>query len=218
VSAAEVTACYSVNTSGFFLDTAVTATNTGTNSTPTVTSGTASMRGNLYFGICANDSSRTFTQDAGNGWASPPSDTGVNNAINLAGGNKTSTGITAQTFAPTLSGSTPWNVAIFAFVSADLFSYYEPLTTPTRHDISLNRDIMQLIVSIAMLLILEWRLAHSCGTGTSHLPSQFVLKHHCRVVPMDFIFWNCRLLVVACALGKPAILLDSLSAHIRPGI
>jgi hypothetical protein len=133
VSAAEVTACYSVNTSGFFLDTAVTATNTGTNSTPTVTSGTASMRGNLYFGICANDSSRTFTQDAGNGWASPPSDTGVNNAINLAGGSKTNTGIAAQTFAPTLSGSTPWNVAIFAFVSADLFSYYEPLTTPTKH-------------------------------------------------------------------------------------
>jgi hypothetical protein len=113
VSAAEVTACYSVNTSGFFLDTAVTATNTGTNSTPTVTSGTASMRGNLYFGICANASSRTFTQDAGNGWASPPSDTGVNNAIDLAGGSKTSTGLTAQTFAPTLSGSTPWNVAIF---------------------------------------------------------------------------------------------------------
>jgi hypothetical protein len=133
VSAAEVTACYSVNTSGFFLDTAVTATNTGTNSTPTVTSGTASMRGNLYFGICANDSSRTFTQDAGNGWASPPSDTGVNNAINLAGGTKTSTGIAAQTFAPTLSGSSPWNVAIFAFVSADLFSYYEPLTSPTKH-------------------------------------------------------------------------------------
>jgi hypothetical protein len=133
VSAAEVTACYSVNTSGFFLDTAVTATNTGINSTPTVTSGTASMRGNLYFGICANDSSRTFTQDAGNGWASPPNDTGVNNAINLAGGNKTSTGITAQTFAPTLNGSTPWNVAIFAFVSADLFSYYQPLTTPTKY-------------------------------------------------------------------------------------
>jgi hypothetical protein len=133
VSAAEVTACYSVNTSGFFLDTAVTATNTGTNSTPTVTSGIASMRGNLYFGVCANASSRTFTQDAGNAWASPPSDTGVNNAINLAGGNKTSTGITAQTFAPTLSGSTPWNLAIFAFVSADLFSYYGPLTTPTKH-------------------------------------------------------------------------------------
>jgi hypothetical protein len=49
VSAAEVTACYSVNTSGFFLDTAVTATNTGTSSTPTVTSGVATMRGNLYF-------------------------------------------------------------------------------------------------------------------------------------------------------------------------
>jgi hypothetical protein len=30
VSAAEVTACYSVNTSGFFLDAVVTATNTGT--------------------------------------------------------------------------------------------------------------------------------------------------------------------------------------------
>jgi hypothetical protein len=133
VSAAEVTACYSVNTSGFFLDTAVTATNTATSSTPTVTGGTASMRGNLYFGICANASSRTFTQDAGNGWASPPSDTGVNNAIDLAGGSKTSTGLTAQTFAPTLSGSTPWNVAIFAFVSADLFSYHEPLTTPTKH-------------------------------------------------------------------------------------
>jgi hypothetical protein len=91
------------------------------------------MRGNLYFGVCANASSRTFTQDVGNGWAAPPSDTGVNNAINLAGGSKTSTGITAQTFAPTLSGSASWNVAIFAFVSADLLSYYEPLTIPTKH-------------------------------------------------------------------------------------
>jgi hypothetical protein len=98
VSAAEATACYSVNASGFFLDSAVTATNTGNSSTPTVSSGAATMRGNLYFGVCASDSSRTFTQDAGNGWASPPSDTGVNNAIDLAGGNKTSTGITAQTF------------------------------------------------------------------------------------------------------------------------
>jgi hypothetical protein len=133
VSAAELTACYSVNTSGFFLDTVVTATNTGASATPTVTSGTATMRGNLYFGICANAGSRTFAQDVGNGWAAPPTDTTVNNAINLAGGSKTSTGITAQTFAPTLSGSSPWNVAIFAFVSADLFSYYEPLTTPNKH-------------------------------------------------------------------------------------
>jgi hypothetical protein len=200
----------------FFLDTDVTATNTGTNSTPTVTTGTATMRGNLYFGICANASSRTFTQDAGNGWASPPSDTGVNNAINLAGGTKTSTGITAQTFAPTLSGSTPWNVAIFAFVSADLFSYHEPLTTPTKHlgkpgyhavD-NFNRNAAYFGVATSPF----------CGVGISHLPSQFVLKHHCRVVPMDFISWNCRLLVIACALRKPAILLDLLSAHIRPGI
>jgi hypothetical protein len=91
------------------------------------------MRGNLYFGVCASDSSRTFTQDASNGWASPPSDTGVNNAIDLAGGSKTNTGIAAQTFASTLSGGSPWNVAILAFVSADLFSHYEPLTTPTKH-------------------------------------------------------------------------------------
>lgn len=95
------------------LDALVTATAVGSSSSPSVTSGTPFANGELIvsavcsFGVLTD----SFTQDPA--YASP-FDFAHGNAAILAGGNLVDPGLTAKTFAPTIT-SRPWAAFIVGF-------------------------------------------------------------------------------------------------------
>lgn len=104
------------------LDTAVSPTIAfGSSTTPSVTSGTPGVAGELF--ICAlafgdTTATPTFTQDTGNGWAVPPTEASVNNGGNgnqVNGGNQVNVGTGTKACAPTYSASKPWAITIAGF-------------------------------------------------------------------------------------------------------
>jgi hypothetical protein len=116
-SAASISACYvtgAATTSP--LDTAVTASATGNSTTPSVTSGTPTIAGELFIGFSSENNVRVYTQASG--WASPP--TLVNAAIPFTlGGNRVNAGAGTLTYNPTLAISANWMAAVIAYKPFD---------------------------------------------------------------------------------------------------
>jgi hypothetical protein len=88
-------------------DTAVTASSTSNSTTPSITSGTASVAGELFVAATpragAIGGPDSFTQDTGHGWAAPFNDVGGNGGADsrVSGGNQVNSGTGAITYAPT---------------------------------------------------------------------------------------------------------------------
>lgn len=104
------------------LDTAVTATANGTSTTPSVTSGTPSVSGELFVGfLLEQQNTQLFTQDTGNGWATPPDETGFTTSnlgsdhVCIGGGNQVNSGTGTKTFAPTTSFTARWAIFVCGF-------------------------------------------------------------------------------------------------------
>ncbi len=113
-----------IDTSGP-LDTAVTATATGTSSTPSVTSGTPAIAGELFVAcLISQSNTQTYTQDSGNGWAAPFDTNGFDgtnlgsNVVWVAGGNQVNSGTGTKTFAPTMSILARWAAIVVGFKAA----------------------------------------------------------------------------------------------------
>lgn len=100
------------------LDTAVTAAgSTGATTSPTVTSGTPSLSGELFVAICAYRSSSGFTEDTTHNWATPFNQINVT-VTNLGGGNQVNAAATALTFNPTIGASVSCAIMVVAFKPA----------------------------------------------------------------------------------------------------
>ena len=102
------------------LDTAVTATATGTGASPTVTSGTPAQSGECFVAGVSYRTSATFTQDTGNGWAAPPNlgPTGTSGpTISIGGGSQLNSGSGTKTFAPTI-GAVTYAIYVVGFKPA----------------------------------------------------------------------------------------------------
>lgn len=104
------------------LDSAVTASATGTGTSPSVTSGTPSVAGDLFVAIAGWSAvlSRTYTQDTGHGWAAPPTAVNPSGTVaGLGGGNQVNAGTGTIQFTPTINaGGTNYAVQIFGFKAA----------------------------------------------------------------------------------------------------
>lgn len=101
------------------LDIAVTASAGGQSTSPSVTSGAASVTGELFLGfVSTQGSAGAYTQDSA--FASPPnqgsSGTGTGNA-RINGGNMVNALAAAVTFAPSIANSAGWAAFIVAFKS-----------------------------------------------------------------------------------------------------
>ena len=104
-----------IQTSSTPLDTSVTASAVSNSASPTVTSGTPGVAGELFAAALAANIASDFTQDTGNGWAAP-FDTG-NGApgISVNGGNQVNAGSGTKVFSPTMSnGDESW-LAVVGF-------------------------------------------------------------------------------------------------------
>lgn len=101
------------------LDTAVTATAFGASAAPSVTSGTPGQAGELFVAFVGGPgNSGTYTQDSGNGWATPFDDSKsgtLSTDSRVSGGNQVNSGTGTLTFAPTLGASSAWWAAIIGF-------------------------------------------------------------------------------------------------------
>lgn len=100
------------------LDTAVTASATGTAGTITVTSGTPAVSGELFLGLFGNSNANVFTQDTGNGWTSTGGFTAISAAANarFAGGNQVNAGSGTKVYAPTIATANGlWAVGVVGF-------------------------------------------------------------------------------------------------------
>lgn len=98
------------------LDTAVSASATGTSTTPSVTGGTAGASGELNFGAVATNTPATFTQASG--WATPFNEPTAQAGIQEDGGNQVNSGTSGLTFNPTYSSSGAWGALIVGFKAA----------------------------------------------------------------------------------------------------
>lgn len=95
------------------LDSAVTATASGTGTSISVTSGAPSVANELMVGIVGSQST-SFGQEASPlAWSAPPSDTN-STVSHLSGGNRINTGTSAMTYAPTQTSSV-WAAIIIGF-------------------------------------------------------------------------------------------------------
>lgn len=105
------------------LDTSVTATATGSSSTPSVTSGTPGEAGELFVGaLCWQDTvAGTYAVDSGNGWAVPMA--GVKSASGTqkaagGGGNQVNAGTGTIAFAPTTGANNRWAIWVIGLKAA----------------------------------------------------------------------------------------------------
>lgn len=103
------------------LDAAVTATasnSTTGSTTPSVTSGTPAVSGELFVGIVVAHGVTGFTVDTGNGWATPPDFSQFNSGNRgamVGGGSLTNAGTGTKTHAPVLGTSRQWTDYIVGF-------------------------------------------------------------------------------------------------------
>jgi hypothetical protein len=100
-------------------DGAVTNTNSATSTTPTVTSGVPSAKGELFVGIVGSATlTSSFTQDSTNAaWATPPGQVSLAAPV-LVGGDVINSGNGALTYAPTLDGGAHvWAATIVGFLA-----------------------------------------------------------------------------------------------------
>lgn len=101
------------------LDTAVTAAAFGASSTPSVTSGTPAVSGELFIGVISQSNTRGIAQPGS--WAAPPNQESSGGSV--GGGNLVNAGSAAETYNPTLSGgAADWAAIIFAYKPAAVAS------------------------------------------------------------------------------------------------
>lgn len=94
------------------LDSSVTATAFGNSTTPSVTSGAASISGEMFIGALGYlNGTATFTQDSGHGWAAPPNPV----TFFIGAGSQINSGTAAKTYSPTLSAAVNWADAVLGF-------------------------------------------------------------------------------------------------------
>lgn len=101
------------------LDTAVTASATGSSTAPSVTSGTPAVSGELFVGAVAATSS-TYTADGA--WTSENGSGNGTLGIRCNDAYQVNAGTGALTHAPTFSGSTPWADIVVGFKPAGAVS------------------------------------------------------------------------------------------------
>lgn len=102
------------------LDTAVTASASGSSTSPLVTSGTPAMAGELLVALCAWDGNNSDTYSQAAGFASPfvrVNASATNHRPIMCGGYEVNAGSAAQTFAPTIT-SNAWAAIIAGFKPA----------------------------------------------------------------------------------------------------
>lgn len=101
------------------LDTAVTNSATGSSTTPSVTSGTPGVSGELFVAAVAQrGSSGTFTQDTTNSWAAPFNEASsgtANGDARINGGNQVNGGAGTITYAPSYTVTSPWAAFVAGF-------------------------------------------------------------------------------------------------------
>lgn len=95
------------------LDTNVTATASGSGTTPSVTSGTPQQVGELFVAVHSNSGSAS-TADPN--WPAPP-DADTGQAVHIFGGNLINPGTGTKTYNPT-GNQTRWNAATYGFFAA----------------------------------------------------------------------------------------------------
>lgn len=102
------------------LDTAVTATTTGSSTTPSVTSGTPALAGELFLAFATVNVASAYTQDTGHSWATPP--TASNAQISIGGGTQVNAGSSPITFAPTWGTTGAWAAFVYGFKAPQSYS------------------------------------------------------------------------------------------------
>ncbi len=93
------------------LDTAVTASASGTSATPSVTSGTPTQTNELFVGLCVDNNTVGFTQAAG--WTTPFNSAG--GIIIINGAHRTNSALATLTYAPTFPVSVTWCLQVVGF-------------------------------------------------------------------------------------------------------
>jgi hypothetical protein len=132
-SPAELTAVYVTGAQTSPLDAAVTATGTGSSSTPSLASGTPALAGEMFLAFIGFAGvSTSFTQDSGHGWATPPNSVITAGNGNLAGGSQVNAGSGAITFAPTLGASVAWVAFIIGL--EPMIAFPQPGVLQTRQE------------------------------------------------------------------------------------
>ena len=98
-----------------------TGTSSGISATPSVTSGTPTNAGDLFYAVvCGPLTTTSFTQDSTNAaWTTPPA-TDTAFAPFLVGGHVVDPTTATMTYAPTLGSSVAWAAVIVGFVAASL--------------------------------------------------------------------------------------------------
>lgn len=117
-----ISALYATGVATASYDAGVTASATGSSKTPSVTSGTLAVSGELIIGMVFNQGSGfsgTFTQDSTNGSYATPFDEAPSSA-RIDGGNFVSSGTTAKTYAPSFSLSAAWAAFIIGLQPSSL--------------------------------------------------------------------------------------------------
>ena len=102
------------------LDSAATASAFGTGVSPSVTSGTPSVAGDLFVAAVIFGGNHSFTQDTGHGWATPFNESASGATSTDAcvdGGNQINPGTGTKIYAPTIN-NIDWAALICAFKAA----------------------------------------------------------------------------------------------------
>src|SRR6266404_1104646 len=105
-------------------DNAALGTNSGTSSSPTVTSGSPTGRGEFFIAAVAGSTLiTTYNQD--NSWSSPPGIISTAAPV-LGGGNQINAGSGALTYAPTFDTSDNWVAAVLPLFVSSAENYDQP--------------------------------------------------------------------------------------------
>src|SRR6266404_3422346 len=105
-------------------DNAALGTNSGTSSSPTVTSGSPTGRGEFFIAAVAGSTLiTTYNQD--NSWSSPPGIISTAAPV-LGGGNQINAGSGALTYAPTFDTSDNWVAAVLPLFVSSAENYAQP--------------------------------------------------------------------------------------------
>lgn len=96
--------------------------------TPSLTSGTPAVPGELFVGIAGYGNTGTYIQASG--WSAPPNAV-IGTASALGGGNLINSGTSTQTFSPTVSAGTPsWGLIILSFEPPSSNFIFSPSVIP----------------------------------------------------------------------------------------
>jgi hypothetical protein len=106
------------------LDSAASATATGSSSTPSVTSGTPAASGDLFVGTAGLKTNTVFFSTDASGWTSIANEANAN-IVNVFS-YQINAGSGTKTYNPVFDGSAPWAALICAFKAANNQPPYQP--------------------------------------------------------------------------------------------